>query len=618
MTAPATPPTPQQNDQAPPSNAPNPTMPATTATTTPPASWTQAASSAAAGAPSTGPQQPSQPRQQPLSANASATPVPAPPATAQPVRAKGIRGAIDMIVDKLAGTDTSRVRKDADGTLYLQHETPTRGQQWLRIASDAFRGAAAGMAAGKGAGNQGKALQAGIQAGDEQTQHQQDQYKEQQLAVANSQTLKHQMAANAFAMTRLQVKAAQDDIDFSQKRADWLHQQGGTPVGHVTQLTDLTKLMRDTPGFHEDQVQNDLMIPVQQYDEDGKANGFEIYRMPQGYGEETTPPGTVFHVFNPLLNSGKGGLEEQKTTAWTPKSKINSYEMAAGTQAQEFALKAADVAAKQAEPGKTNAEAAEARASAAVKPSEAAKNYAEAHKDEAEATAAAAADPNSPAAQDLVDQIGAGKMPVGRMAYLMAKKPELLAAVAKKYPGFDESKIDAYAKTYQDFTSGKAGTAVNAGGTAFQHLLKLQQLNTVASHIPGTGPYRAYQTQLHTLSDELGKFYGASTVHGQEGFSEDLGSLIPGTRDRAIKTQAEAMGVKMDQYEQQWRNAAPSAAYEAPLPGIGLEAKEARASLDPSYGAKATVRMKAPNGEISTVPLNQAKHYIQQGATVDE
>jgi len=356
--------------------------PAQTASTPPPpTSWSQAASDATTqqGAPTNDPAGV-------IAAgtshnNANATPIAAPPTTAAPVRPAGIRGFIDKMVDTLAGTDTSRVRKDPEGNLYIQHETPTRGQQWLRIASTAFRGAAAGMAAGKGAGNQGKALEAGIQAGDQQTEQQRKDYQEQQLSVANSQTLKHQMAANAFAMTRLQVKAAQDDIEFSQKRGDWLKNQGGTAIGHVTDLAGLTKLMRETPGFHEDQVKDDLMVPVQQYDADGKANGFEVYRMPQGYGEEVTPPGSVFHVFNPV--SGK--LEEQRTTEWTPKSKLNQYEMAAGTSAQEFNLKQADIENKKADTGLKGAQAKGAGAEAATRPSEADKNRAAAELDRARA-----------------------------------------------------------------------------------------------------------------------------------------------------------------------------------------------------------------------------------------
>jgi hypothetical protein len=43
------------------------------------------------------------------------------------------------------------------------------------------------------------------------------------------------------------------------------------------------------------------------------------------------------------------------------------------------------------------------------------------------------------------------------------------------------------------------------------------------------------------------------------------------------------MGDRLDNYEQKWRNASPSDAYEAPMPGIDMRAKEARAALDPDY-----------------------------------
>lgn len=333
-----------QGQQQPPA-APPPPQPAGQASPGAGSSWSQAAGDAST--PITPSAQPQQQQQQPQ--NATATPIAAPPPTAAPVRPKGLRGFIDRMVDTLAGTDTSRVRTDPDGNLYIQHETPTRGQQWLRIASDAIRGGAAGMAAGKGAGNQSKALFAGIQSGDQQTEQRNAQYKEQQLAVANSQMQKHQIAAQAFEMQRKGVEAAQHDIDFSQHRADWLKSNGGVAIGHVANLSELAQKMRDTPGFNQDQAQNDLFVPVMQYDESGKATGFEIYKMPQGYGEEMAEPGTVFHTFNPQLNGGKGGLEEQHTTTFLPKSKINQYEQAAGIAAQEYALKAADIADKNAD-----------------------------------------------------------------------------------------------------------------------------------------------------------------------------------------------------------------------------------------------------------------------------
>ena len=75
-----------------------------------------------------------QPQQQTIAPPVQA--LPAPPPTAKAVRPGGLRGFIDKMTDSLAGTDTSKVRSDPDGNLYIQHSTPTRGQQcWRTMAS---------------------------------------------------------------------------------------------------------------------------------------------------------------------------------------------------------------------------------------------------------------------------------------------------------------------------------------------------------------------------------------------------------------------------------------------------------------------------------------------------
>ncbi len=191
-------------------------------------------------------------------------------------------------------------------------------------------------------------------------------------------------------------------------------------------------------------------------------------------------------------------------------------------------------------------------------------------------------------AAGLVDQIGTGKIAVDRLGYLVAKNPGLLEAVSQKYPDFDSTKAGAYVNAYKDFTSTKAGSAggaLNAGATALGHLKELKDMNTVASHIPGTPAYNAYMNKVDTVATELAKFYGDSTVSGIGSIRKTLASTLPGTRDAAIATQAQSMGDKFDAYQQSWENAAPSKAYQAPMPGISQKAMETRAALDPRFHA---------------------------------
>jgi hypothetical protein len=201
---------------------------------------------------------------------------------------------------------------------------------------------------------------------------------------------------------------------------------------------------------------------------------------------------------------------------------------------------------------------------------------------------------------DLATAIAQGHIVPDRLGYLLSRNPTLIQGVMAADPTFDSSKAASYANTYKDFTSGKTSVALNAGGTALQHLQELQGMNTAESHIPGTADYNAYQNKADTVSAELARFYGTDTVPGIAAIKSTLTSQLPGTRDAAISTQAKSMGDKLDSYQQTWQNAAPSAAYQAPMPGISPKAIAARAALDPDY---------KPVGTASSTPTPQTHQF---------
>jgi hypothetical protein len=198
----------------------------------------------------------------------------------------------------------------------------------------------------------------------------------------------------------------------------------------------------------------------------------------------------------------------------------------------------------------------------------------------------------------LVDEIGKGKMAPERMGYLLARNPQLMSAVAAKYPDFDSSKIQGYIAATKDFTSGTTSKQLNAGGTALKHLEELNNLNTDKSHIPGTSDYNRYQNKVDTVASELAKFYGDATIPAIASIKSTLAAQLPGNRKAAIQEQAKSMGDKLDSYEQQWKNAAPSSSYQAPMPGIDAGAKAARAKLDPAYAARTQSQSGPKVGDI--------------------
>lgn len=190
----------------------------------------------------------------------------------------------------------------------------------------------------------------------------------------------------------------------------------------------------------------------------------------------------------------------------------------------------------------------------------------------------------------LAQDIASGHIPLDRMGYLLARNPGLVQGVMQIDPTFDGSKAAAYPQVYKDFTNSKPGTAGGAlltGSTALQHLKELQDMNTDASHIPGTAAYNAYQNKAETVASELDRFYhGTSTDTATANIKKTLVATLPGQRQAAIATQAQSMGDRLDNYEQTWKNAAPSSKYEAPMPGISQTAIKARAALDPSYAQR--------------------------------
>lgn len=216
---------------------------------------------------------------------------------------------------------------------------------------------------------------------------------------------------------------------------------------------------------------------------------------------------------------------------------------------------------------------------------------------------------------DLSDAIGKGQVTADRLGYILARKPEILQNVLAKYPDFDSTKAGDYPKVSAEFKSTKkntAGYAINAGATAFKHLAELQTLNTNASRIPGTKDAQHFNDKLDTLASELANFYGNNTIPAIDGYKKTLGATF--NRDAAITEQAKSMADKMNSYEHQWYNAAPSAVYQAPIPWMDHDSLAARAQLDPSFKTRvpegAAGRMKFTNGR--TYWVNKANKPIQE------
>jgi len=183
------------------------------------------------------------------------------------------------------------------------------------------------------------------------------------------------------------------------------------------------------------------------------------------------------------------------------------------------------------------------------------------------------------AEQALVREIGIGKAAPDRMAYLLSRNPKLTAEVALAYPDWDSSRAQSYPVLYKAFTTGPESKQLVAGNVVLQHLQQLKQINDAdpeAVKLRGTAANKQYNNLLTTVAGELVTFYGMPDTNESH---DQIRS-----RDAAIKEQAHAMGVRLDELENKWKDGAPSSAYEAQMPNkMSQKAIAARAFLDPEY-----------------------------------
>jgi hypothetical protein len=218
-----------------------------------------------------------------------------------------------------------------------------------------------------------------------------------------------------------------------------------------------------------------------------------------------------------------------------------------------------------------------------------------------------------------VKGIAEGSLNVGRMAYLLARNPALVAAVKRYDSNFDNSKVDGYAKMVTDFTTGKVGESLKSGATAMNHLRELYDLNTAGSRIPGTSDYQKFQSKLDTLASELATFYGNNTVSGIEGYKTTLGSFA--NRGAAITEQSKSMADRYDNIKAQWVAGAPSDVYYGKMPDINQKAKSDLAYVlnngqQPTDKAQAAAALAPQGAEHQVVVGGKIVGHVVKGTYV--
>jgi hypothetical protein len=320
-------------------------------------------------------------------AQPAANPTPAAPAAptiVKPVRRGGLAGIVDEIRDALAGTTTSHIYEDEKGDKYVKKESLTHGQQWMRIASDAIRGGAAGLAAGRG-GNEGAAALAGIASEDKVIAQrrnvpvqQSEEATKANLEKYNMVKLKHDTAASEFALTRMKVKATEDDVKFAQSQQDRERELGSADLGIYGSPYELANVQKQDPDFWKNVYSNDI-VQVPEVAPDGTRKGIHVFLRTAGVGNTPVPKGTQVMDFVPGAKPGDPPqLVARTLTAPATHNQVDAWNAAAQKKYQDWNKEQASI-------NDTNAQTKERESNVVKNRAEANKFNAEADKNHAEA-----------------------------------------------------------------------------------------------------------------------------------------------------------------------------------------------------------------------------------------
>jgi hypothetical protein len=471
----------------------------------------------------------------------------------------GLAGVMDEIADDLAGPGS--VHTDAQGNEYIN-----RKGQWLKIAGEALRGAAAGAAVAKGPGGAFRGAEAGIEAQDK-VQASEDQQAQQQRQNArqdkqdqfNAVMQKHNLAAKEFELQRMGVKANQDDIKFAQEQNDREEKLGSADLGIVKDEADLADQMSKQQGFWKDVHRNQINA-VPEYGSDGTRLGLHVWKRIPGIGDQQTDPGTPIRIWD----AGNKKMTTQVPTVPLTHNQVDAYNHAADNAQRQSQIDDNAEAYKKQQMDTSEAEEESHRATTR-------KTNAETRKLNADTAAEA---PPNPA---LVEGIGKGTIAPESLNRMLGGKDgqKLLEAVAAAHPDLDTSKLSSYPKTYIDFTSGKTAQQRQNLDNAFKAVDDLTKLNTYAARLPAGAPRAAWDNRLNAASQEIANGLAKPGTSAREddvkGVRTALSPVI--SRQAAIDKQIDSLMDAYGSMRTRWQEAAPSAVYEAKMPDVGAQTK---------------------------------------------
>lgn len=578
------------------------------------------------------------------------------PAVLVPQKRTGLAGIVDEFRDAVAGKTTPTTYIDPDtGAKYIRHPYLTGKQQWARIGADALRGAAAGLANGQGPGGPERAAAAGIQTGldakqkmfDEQDQAAQKDYENQRQAKldrANDQINTAKLVAAQLANTRMQVDGTHEDIDWSEKRQQQLHDSGARLVGYAQNVSDLARIQReDEQDLLKNHFHANTYITVPQYNSDGTAAGIAIYAKAPGWGDQLADKGTTIPIWVPPAKPGDPPTRKDVTpTVPMTNDQVQSYQNLYDKQQAEWAKNQAEVKQKAAQADQESTAATKNKAQTTEANANTRKTDAETKNIQSglspdggpsragsggapiDSNAAIQEQPVNGVRQKFLSSLPGGDQAIVReigegrgealSSYALARPGSpgyrIRQEVDLAYPGYDWTRAKDYEKTRANFTSGKQADAINALNAAMMHMGVMYDNADWLTTTPiigyaerKAGDQRAIDEKdaKTALVDELGKAYkaGALTIEDKKSWSDRINAWGPQETKGNAKAFIKLLNGKLQASENEWRNGAPPAAVP-PIQFMGPAAQHAYKTImgeaPPPWGA--TMKVPGSDGKM--------------------
>lgn len=216
---------------------------------------------------------------------------------------------------------------------------------------------------------------------------------------------------------------------------------------------------------------------------------------------------------------------------------------------------------------------------------------------------------------------------------LAGRSSKDVIALKQAVQQYDPQFSDQRAAVRKAFTTGKEGQNLGAINTAIVHLGRLAHASEAlknGSFTPANEMYQYFRDKFGSASVTnfglLKDAVAGEMAAALKGTATDIEIANMKTSIRGANSPAQMLGVvkegmgilsdKAKTYDDRYHQQMPDDQWSPILP----TAKDSLQRFGVPYsgsargGAKATVKMRAPNGDISDVPADQVKHYESRGA----